>query len=173
MYLLLFTTGSRLPHWTCIFQPPREWLGRASHNQVPSADLLGVSISTVLYRPVSTLLYNTCISLRISPRVSLSTTLHTVRSIQFTYFSPQHTQQILFNNNTIQYSNPPSLRSLSAARHLLVRHSMARAQTVSFNSDGNIVTTGLASERMARESLALLAELAELATTTDWEQKLL
>jgi hypothetical protein len=27
--------------------PPREWLGRASHNQVPSADLLGVSISTV------------------------------------------------------------------------------------------------------------------------------
>jgi len=50
---------------------------------------------------------------------------------------------------------------------------MARAQTVSFNSDGNIVTTGLASERMTRESLALLAELAELATTTDWEQKLL
>ena len=123
---------------------------------------------------MSTLLYNTCISLRISPRVSLSTTLHTVRSIHFTYFSSQHTQHILFNNNTIiQYSNPPSLRSLSAARHLLVRHSMARAQTVSFNSDGNIVTTGLASERMARESLALLAELAELATTTDWEQKLL
>ena len=22
LYLLLFTTGSRLPHWTCIFQPP-------------------------------------------------------------------------------------------------------------------------------------------------------
>jgi hypothetical protein len=58
---------------------------------------------------MSTLLYNTCISLRISPRVSLSTTLHTVRSIhvQFTYFSPQHTQHILSNNNTIQYSNPP------------------------------------------------------------------
>lgn len=69
--------------------------------------------------------------------------------------------------NPILFNNPPSL---PLGRYLLVRHSGARARTVSFNSRGNIVTTSPGSERMARESLALLAEHAELASNTDWEQ---
>jgi hypothetical protein len=98
-----------------------------------------ISVCVPLHEPLCTILYtfHTC------------TCHHTLHLLLFLTYIP----------NPILFNNPPSL---PLGRYLLVRHSGARARTVSFNSRGHIVTT--------RESLALLAEHAELASNTDWEQ---